>query len=46
MTFFPQGADKHVLEGVFSKKMDEKPSPYPAKLLIVIHKPQNGINSI
>jgi hypothetical protein len=45
MTFFPQGADD-VLEGAFSKKMDAKPSLYPTELLIVIHKPQNGVGSV
>jgi hypothetical protein len=42
-TFFPGGALQHVLEAASSKKLDEKPSPYPPELLIVIHKPQNGV---
>jgi hypothetical protein len=47
MTFFPQGADEHDdLEDAFTKKLDEKPSPYPAELLIVIHKLQNGIGGV
>jgi hypothetical protein len=46
MTFFPQGADEHDVEGAFTKKLDEKPSPYPAELLIVIHKLQNGIGGV
>jgi hypothetical protein len=44
MTFFPPDAEEHVLEGAFSRKLDEKRSPYPLdyplELLIVIHKPQ------
>jgi hypothetical protein len=43
MTFLPQGTDEHDLEDAFTKKLDEKPSLYPAKLFIVIHKPQNGV---
>jgi hypothetical protein len=46
MTFFPQGASEHVLEGAFSKKLNEKPSLYPPELLIVIHKPQNRIGGV
>jgi hypothetical protein len=46
MVFLVQCCNEHVLEGAFAKKMDEKPSLSPAELVIVIHKPQNGIGGI
>jgi hypothetical protein len=46
LTFFPPDVEEHVLEGVFSRKLDEKPSPYPLELLIVIHEPQNGVGGV
>ena len=46
MTIFPQGVDEYDVEDAFTKELDEKPSPYPVELLIVIHEPQNGFGSV
>jgi hypothetical protein len=47
MVFIAQCVDEHVLEGVFAQKNGWRTIFLsPAKLVIVIHKPQNGVGGV